>query len=211
MLFRSSSDPAPPAGKEGTLDEAIAALKAGDNSFKALYWPLRTIKRGPAVAKRKEEVAGLLDPILILESLSLRRAAQEAILIWGTKKNVPTLLKLLEYNDYGDKDAAIKGLGAVGGTKESAKALAGRLNESSHRSATIAALKQMGPFAEDVIWQHIGSSDNSVHDAACKVLGQVGTAKSLTKLRNLRPESDSSRRSDVNNAIQEMEKRLVRR
>jgi len=205
------TEPAPPAGSEVSIDEAIEALKAGDMSYKKLYWPMRTIKRGPVNPKRREEVATLLDPVLITENLTIRRAAQDAILVWGTKKNIPTLLKLLEYNDYGDRQAAMKALGAIGGTKESAKSLAAKLPDRDYRSTATTALKQMGPFAEEVIWLYIGHPDDSVHDSACKVLGQVGSSKSLIKLRALRPESSSSRRSDINSAISEMEKRLVKR
>ena len=55
-------------------------------------------------------------------------------------------------------------------------------------------------------------SDDDVHDAACDVLGLVGTNKSLSKLRVLRKETSTlSGRLSVSGAIHELEQRLVKK
>lgn len=196
---------------EESLDQIIAALKSGDTSFGNLYSRLHKLQRLPVDAKRREEVAALLDPLLTLDEPSVRHTAQAAIEGWGTKKNEPTLLKLLEWQDRSDRHAAMKGLAALGGSKESAEAVAKFLLESSDRSYAQRALEEMGAFAEAAVWPHVGAADNQVHSAACRVLAKVGSSKSLVKLKALRKSSDISHRVSVDMAIRDMEKRLIRR
>ena len=162
-------------------------------------------------AKRREEVAALIDPLLLSDNTSLQHAAVDAIQGWGTKKNIPTLLKLLEYQNHSDRDRAMKSLGAIGGSKEAAQAVAARLLVSADRYDAEKSLSKMGAYAEEVIWQYVGSADDQVHRAACGVLGDVGTTKSLLKLRGLRRDSSSYRQSALESAQKEMQKRLVKK
>lgn len=195
---------------EESLEDIIAALKSGDTSFGNLYSRLHKLKKLPVDAKRRDEVAALLDPLLTLDNLSVRRQAQDAIVGWGTQKNEPTLLKLLEWQDGGDRHAAMEGLAALGGSKESAEAIAKLLLEGSDRSYAVRALAKMGAYAEEAVWPHVGSADAQVHSSACQVLGSVGGPKSLVKLK-ARKDRDSSSRTAVQTAVREMEKRLRKR
>jgi hypothetical protein len=196
-------------GSEITLEQAIAALKSGDISHKNLNGPLTALNKLPVDSRRRDEVSALLDPLLTTENLTLRRGAQRAMAGWGTKKNITTLMKLLEWQAYGDRWEAMKALAAIGGSKEAAQAIAARMRDKDDRLTAKRTLEEMGPVAEDVVWQYIGGADDSLHGYACDVLGKVGTSKSLIKLKALRPEKDSGRRSDVNDAIREMQKRLT--
>jgi hypothetical protein len=66
----------------------------------------------------------------------------------------------------------------------------------------------MGPIAEDAVWQHVGAQDDLLHGYACQVLGKVGTAKSLAKLRPLLSNPDIGRRVPIDIAVRDIEKRL---
>jgi HEAT repeat protein len=112
--------------------------------------------------------------------------------------------------DRSDRHDAIKALGAIGG-KEAAQAVAGRLSDKDDRLYAKSALIKMGPVAEDYALPHVGASLDDLHDAACDVVGMVGTNKSLTKLRALRKESSTRRRLSVSSAIHELEQRLVKK
>jgi HEAT repeat protein len=109
-----------------------------------------------------------------------------------------------------DRHDAIKALGAIGG-KAAAHALAARLPNKDDRSYAKSALIKMGPVAEESVLPLVGDSNDDVHDAACDVIGQVGTNKSLSKLRALRRESSTGRRLAVSGAIHELEQRLVKK
>lgn len=205
----NNSTPAPPKQRIETLDQAIEALKTGDASYAKAYQPLSKLKQWPVDAKRRNEVAGLLDPLLTTNESTVRRAAQDAVKAWGTPRNVPTLLKLLEWQDWGDQTSALEGLAAIGG-KEAAQAIAAKLPDKELRLRAKDALETMGPAAEEFVWPHLTSGDDQVFRYACDVLGKVGTAKSLAKLK-ARRERDSSRQSAVRSAIRDLESRLVKR
>jgi HEAT repeat protein len=192
-----------------TLEQAIEMLKSGDASYSNAYPPLSKLRQWPVDSKRRNEVASLLDPLLTAENSTVRRAAQNAIQAWGTRANIPTLLKLLEWQEYGERVAGLEGLAAIGG-KEAAEAIAEKMLDKEIRLPAKRALEKMGPVAEEAVWQHVGAGDNSLHSYACQVLGKVGTSKSLVKLKALR-ERDSGRRASISIAIRDMEKRLVKK
>jgi len=208
VIVRESSSG--PASRIETLDQAIEALKSGDTSYSKAFPPLVKLKQWPVDAKRRGEVAGLLNPLLTTDQLSVRRAAQDAVKAWGTPQNVPTLLKLLEWQDWGDRTAAIEGLATIGG-KEAAQAVTAKLSDKDLRSKAKTALEEMGPVAEEFVYPHIGAGDDTLHSYACQIIGKIGTAKSLAKLKARRPERESGRKVAVNSAIRDMETRLRKR
>src|SRR4029079_16334371 len=112
-------------------------------------------------------------------------AALNAVKKWGTQKNVPTLVKILEWKSMGDRWAAMGALGEIGGSKEAAEAVAKLMLDKDDMRTATGALQKMGPVAEDAVWPHIGSKDQQVHYNACCVLGSAGTEKSLARLQAL--------------------------
>jgi S1-C subfamily serine protease len=197
----------PPVGR--TLDENIAAIKSKDHSFSQMYVPLSELSFMEPVPARREEVAALLDPILQTKNDPVRNAALHAVKKWGTQKNVPTLLKILEWKSTGDRWSAMDALGSIGGSKEAAEAVAKLMLDQGDMLTAAGALQKMGPVAEDAVWPHIGSSDRQLHYNACRVLGAVGTQKSLDKLRPLiKKETDIGHRVPMDIASRDIEKRL---
>jgi len=200
------SAPAPPPGKD--LDSLIAAIKSPDQSFAKMYSPLAELSFMDPVAARREEVAGLLEPLLVAKNDSVRNVAMNAVKKWGTQKNVPTLIKMLDLPSTSDRWAAMEALGAIGGNKEAAEAVARLMLDENDRLTAKRALEKMGPVAEDPVWPHVGAKDNLLHSYACQVLGKVGTAKSLAKLKRLSKNRDVGQRASVEIAIRDIEKRL---
>lgn len=200
------NSPVPPA----TLDDVAATLKGQNKSPQEVYNRLRALLHLPHDSSSRTELAALLDPLLTSENALVRSKARELMQTWGTEVNVPTLIKLLSVQDRVDRHDALKALGAIGG-KESAHAVAARLTDKDDRSYAKAALIKMGPVAEEHVLPFVGDSNDDVHDAACDIVGLVGTNKSLSKLRALRRESSTRRRLSVSGAIHELEQRLVKK
>jgi len=200
------TSPVPPA----TLDDVVATLKAQDKSPQEVYNRLRALLHLPHDSSRRTEVAALLDPLLISENATVRTKARELMQTWGTEVNAPTLINLLSVQDRFDRHDAIKALGAIGG-ETAAHALAARLPDKDDRLYAKAALIKMGPVAEEYVLPLVGDSNDDVHDAACDIVGEVGTNKSLSKLRALRRESSTRRRLSVSGAIHDLEQRLVKK
>jgi hypothetical protein len=205
-LNTSSSAPAARPGQD--LDSLIAAIRSTDHSFGQMYLPLSQLSFMEPVPQRREEVAGLLEPLLLVKNDSVRHAAMNAVKKWGTQRNVPTLLKMLDRPSSSDRWAAMEALGAISGSKQAAEAIARLMLDDSDRLTAKRALEEMGPIAEDAVWQHVGAQDDLLHGYACQVLGKVGTAKSLAKLRPLLSNPDIGRRVPIDIAVRDIEKRL---
>ena len=174
-----------------------------------MYSPLSELSFMEPVPARREEVAALLDPLLQAKNDSVRHAALNAVKKWGTQKNVPTLLKMLELKSIGDRWSAIRALGEIGGSKEGAAAVAKLLLDQQDRLTATDALQKMGPVAEDAVWPHIGSKDQQVHYNACRVLGSAGTEKSIARLQPLiKKETDIGHRVSMEIAVKDIQKRL---
>ena len=203
-----TSRPTPkPSGK--SLDENIAAIKSTDQSFAQMFSPLSELSFMEPVPARREEVAALLDPLLGAKNESVRNSALNAVKKWGTQKNVPTLLKMLEWKSLGDRWAAMGALGEIGGSKEAAEAVAKLMADKEDMLTATHALEKMGPVAEDAVWPHVGSSDRQLHSNACRVLGAVGTEKSLAKLQPLiKKETDIGHRVPMDIAVRAIQARL---
>jgi len=193
------------------LDEIIEVLKAGPPTFARLFSPLHRLRDIEPDPARREEVAELLDPLLTAENSSVRRSAQEAVKVWGTQKNVPTLLGLIDGRDNSDRWIAMEALGKIGGSQEAASKLASLMLDSRESPRARRALEDMGPLAEDAVWPIVGNGDNQVHSHACQVLGKIGTSKTLVKLKALRKDPVFGRQASIDSAIRNLEQRLRQR
>jgi len=190
------------------LDEIVELLKSGQPTFGRLYSPLHRLRGIEPVASRREEVAALLDPLLTTGDFSVRHAAYDAVEVWGTQRNVPTLLAILDGSDRSERWPAMEALGKIGGSPEAAARLAKLMLDSGESLQAKRALEDMGAVAEDPVWQLVGNSDNLIHSYACQVLGKVGTSKSLERLKSRPKEAQTVRQVSVDLAVQDMQGRL---
>lgn len=211
--FSTSPPVAPtlPSLPRDTLDEHLAVIKGKTKAatVSEVGLPLVKIAFLDPIPSRRDEVSALLDPFLQSQDESVRRTALMAVAKWGTQKNVPSLLELLESIDPVDRGASMKALGSIGGNKEAATAVAKRMSDAEHMSTAADALQAMGPIAEVSVWQHVGSSNKLLHSRACQVLGAIGTATSVAKFQPLiKKETDIGHRVPMESALREIQKRL---
>lgn len=192
------------------LDSDIEALRSPDLSYKQMYRPLTDLQFKEAVPARRDEVSGLIEPILLSQDQQVREAALHVLKKWGTAKNAASLIKFVDSTSTGEVDAAIEALAALGPNQEAAAAIAKKLPVQRHRFQTGQALIKMGKFAEEVVWPHLESKDRETRNQALQVLAEVGTAKSLDKLKALPGEKESTEKFLHENAIRNIERRVNR-
>jgi len=102
--------------------------------------------------------------------------------------------------------AAFRGLGRLQDPK-AAEAVAKRLPYVEDRAPAAGALIQMGPAAENAVLEYVDHADAAVRMEACRILGAVGTEKSLERLMPLSESDDLSVRLSAQRAGQSIRSR----
>ena len=102
---------------------------------------------------------------------------------WGTKENVPGLVKLvLDQDNVFIRAGAMEALGQLQ-DKRGAEAVAMLFVTS--RGDARKSLEQMGSVAEPHVLPFLDNPDEGVRTDACRVLAAIGTSKSRAKLEKL--------------------------
>jgi hypothetical protein len=134
------------------------------------------------------------DPAIVTDALN-------AVRVWGSRANTATLLKLLAKPRIGvTRDCRVIDLLGSLQDPAAAPALAEGLTRPEELDASVKALVSLGPGAEEAIAPYLRSSARGPRFAACWVLGEVGTARSLPALKAAREkflyEGDFCKRTD---------------
>jgi HEAT repeat protein len=171
-----------PAGR--LLEQTLADLAdtRAPRSRAALQY-LARLRPDPA---SRDKVAQALNAPLFDPNPAVRADALNAVAVWGTKENTGTLLKVL-----GDLSGARPGqvpriIAVLASLHDpgAAPVLAQRLTDFRARDVVARALAAMGPAAEDAVSPFLRSSDEGAQMAACWILGEIGTQKSLPPLKD---------------------------
>jgi hypothetical protein len=204
---------------EVSLDEAIAELKAAPNDPRTVWFsgenkytkPLRHLSQQEVDAKRREEVATLLEPLMLAKDRTNHGQVLHLVVKWGTEVNVPTLTSMLSLENSFDRDLAIRALGSIGG-KNAAAALGKHILAKRDQQDVANQLKEMGAVAEPIAWDLIDTRDGWSTKYGYEILGAVGGSKSLVRLKALRGKKPkSSATEQMDKTIHAMELRLVKR
>jgi hypothetical protein len=110
--------------------------------------------------------------------------AIQGLIIWGGRYCVPILIEMLRQEGHLPSDAMMRGL-TYFKDSSAAEAVAGHVGstfDEAHHKA-VAALREMGPVAEDVLIKMAPARDPKASLAAVELLGDVGTVKSLPLLK----------------------------
>ena len=95
---------------------------------------------------------------------------------------MPFFLEMMEADP--TRPLAMEALGVLKDPR-GAEAVAKRLAVANERPQATKSLQTMGPAAEEVVIGYLKEKDAAVALEACKILGAVGTKKSLAPLRTL--------------------------
>lgn len=116
------------------------------------------------------------------------------------------LLKLLDKSALNGKREIIASLGKLQ-QPEAAPALAALLSDLSYRQNAYDALKEMGSVAEGAVIKVASSVDQTTCIYALKLLGEIGTDKSVSCLRK----GSASKNLKVRDVAKESLKKVVAR
>ena len=151
-----------------------------------------TLAKARTVVNLRPKAAKALEKQLHDSEEYPRRAAARALPVWATKDSVPALIELLGVTTSPlDKQKIMSTLGDF----KDERAIPALIEEMKHlgaRKNAADALKKIGPNAEDNVIQLLYESDVFVKKAACDLLKDMGTKKSIVPLTNLLRDRNAS-------------------
>jgi hypothetical protein len=159
----------------------IADPSAGRRRTALQY--LAKLRPDPA---NRAKVARALNAPLVDPNADVRTGALNAVVVWGTKDNTSTLLKVLGDLPGTRPDLGPRVIDILASLHDSAAAsvLAQGLTDFRARGVVGPALVAMGPAAEDAVIPFLRSADQGAQLAACGILAEIGTPKSLQPLKD---------------------------
>jgi hypothetical protein len=167
---------------DAELDQVLSDIAKGDD--KKVQDAVKRLALAIPIESRRREVAAALETVLERRARMTASNAVKALGEWGSEENVPALVKAVGDGSVFLRRDAISAVTKFP-TPEAAGAVAGRLRELSDRENAVQALQQMGPVAEEPVLPILEDSDVFTRAAACRVLAEVGTSKSLEPLKKL--------------------------
>jgi len=189
------------------LDGLLADLRATDRDWNKCFRALEELSLMGPIEKRREEVAEVLNNYLAEKNYSARSSALHAVRIWGARRNVPALIPLLNSSESDSiRQRAIEALAGLR-DPQAAVAIAARVKDASDRPAALRALRALGHAAEDATIALLADPDPEVCDEACKLLGEIGGAKSIAALKEQAGKGKDPVRSSVRAALEKLQPR----
>ncbi|HJT77176.1 MAG TPA: HEAT repeat domain-containing protein, partial [Gemmataceae bacterium] len=190
-----------PAADQGARDEAARILKAigskenvgvtsalanlGNADAGRRRDAARTLAEMKAPDKGKQaEVAAALLRTVSDSDAGVREQAAKALVVWATPEQTPDLLRLLDNMQAPVRQSAMLALGKLQEEKAAAP-IAAHLLLGEDRRAAGDALRALGPKAETEVAKYLAARDKAVVLDACKILGDIGTKKSVLVLKRV--------------------------
>jgi HEAT repeat protein len=171
-------------GKSGQDDDFVAALAGlkDSNGFgrrKALAWFASAKPDHPRRPEAARELAGLLENGDALD----KEPAAKALAVWAMTEEVPALIRVLRREKLGVfRKYIVQALGQIK-DKRAVPVLVEQLGQPFDGGESEKALIAFGPSVEDDVAKALNQKDFRERAAACRVLGEVGTVKSLPALK----------------------------
>ncbi|MGI9456865.1 MAG: HEAT repeat domain-containing protein [Aeoliella sp.] len=143
---------------------------------------------------------------MALEDVLHNEVAVPGLVHWGRKLSVPILIQIKDREKMSVDDHVFEALAAL---KESAgaEAVARRLGDFFNHEMAVAALRQMGPAAEDALIEIAPSNDSKASLAAVELLGDVGTPNSYDLLRKAMKSSNREVKEAAKRSLKKIRER----
>jgi hypothetical protein len=132
----------------------------------------------------RAKVSKALNTTLLEPTRGLSDESLNALRIWSSRENIDTLLNMLgpyDKSGMGRNARVIEFLGALKDPR-AADTLANGLEHGRERSLVSKALRTIGPGAQDAVARYLDSLNEATRIEACRILGEIGTSKSLDAL-----------------------------
>jgi hypothetical protein len=162
------------------VDAALAKLKQADRN--KVMEGEKTFAVSPVIPKRRAEVAKALGKLLSEPDHFVRTGALKALSQWGTADNVPALIALVDDENPFVAGGAMDALAAIK-DERGAEAIAKQLPDFKIQHQAKTALIAMGPISEKYVLPLLKNKEYIARSAACEVLAEVGTVKSIEPLK----------------------------
>ncbi len=175
-VMRSAGPGAAARFDPNSVEWALEELKSGESQVR--FWALKRVQQTLPSEPLRGQVVEAMKALLHGDDQSLRRDAIGTLAVWGSAEVVPDLVELLEDPDILVRQEAIRALGQLN-DEQAIEPLCGLLG-TEHEAER--ALIGMGPAVEDAVLASLDPNNERQFRAACEVLCQVGTQKSLQKL-----------------------------
>lgn len=153
---------------------------------------LKALQALTAMPRDKDSRGAAVDAIAqVLSSADdeLRVAAVKALSHWDWSSKLDEVIPLLKHAHAATRLAAIEYLGEMQ-DGAGAEALCERMAQADERENVSAALREIGPAAEDAVLELLKHRDAVVRIAACEVLADIGSDDSAAALRELAARND---------------------
>lgn len=166
----------------------------------------RLAEKSPATAD--PEIAAALESIVqSSDDVLLQVQSLKALKNWSRPESVPVVLKALNNRWPPARSAALEILIQYQPEKYTS-AIVMLLSDMQTRGAAVKALKAIGPAAEEAVWPYAEKSDDAdrsddhLRAEACKLLGDIGTEKSIPLLEKLSHDSNGMLKRDATKALE---------
>jgi serine/threonine protein kinase len=193
-----------PRPRDPKLQLTLVALK-GANSLTRLD-AAKQLEQMQPIAEERAAVTGVLEPLLNDPDHFTRQAMIRALGVWGTRENIPALVKMFEHTDVFTRRAAIIALGNIK-DERSAEAIAARLEDPLNRPVASETLQKMGPLAETAAARMIEHKDWTIRLTVCQILKVIGTKKSIPALETAVKDSNGLVVGEAKAALQVLQAR----
>lgn len=141
------------------------------------------------------------------ESASVRHNAWRAFSSWATREDVPTLKAALESPHEEVRIAALELLARFP-NDETIDVLTQKMQDPALRERAESLLVRVGPAAEGAVLDYASHSDAGLRAAAWRVLGRIGTRKSLLSLEQLATQPQFQQAAELKDVLKEIRARL---
>lgn len=174
-----------PAATAEDVPDLVADLKVADGQRRRSA-ANELAKVAPDEAHRAEVVAALI-ALFADSDQFVRLDVAKALRVWGTAEQVDTWIGLLDDEAFVVRWEALAALGDLKDPR-GAEAVAGRLWVDKIKANE--SLLAMGPAAEPAVLDVMSNPEWSVRMDACKILGEIGTEASRSKLKKAARDSN---------------------
>lgn len=173
-------DDSKPAQDEHILDWAIRALGGTWNVEKAIdELSIQPVDE----AYRTKVSAALVNALDKTNTFRLKKILT-AMLKWRTAETAPAIISYYNKNGWSSTRSELLDALVELKTHECAEVVAALYDKSFRSSEAGPYLKKMGPVAEEACHKYLEHMKDEVRYSVYEVLAEIGTEKSVTKLRN---------------------------
>ncbi len=178
--------------ERGDAIDALLAVKSDD----------------PVPPEARKQIARNFKDLAMEGKFGDKEKGIKGLAIWGGKHSVPFLLELLDEPNSFVKEHVFRALGELK-DERAGPPVAAKLGDFFLHQHAVNCLRKMGPAAEPALIQFAPANDPKICLAAIRLLGDVGTEKSLATLRTATQSRNAEVRAAAKLAIQQVRQRTA--